>query len=140
MARTTLAANRTMADDALDEVLRLVAEGRLSADEAAPLIDALLARSGSEEPTDPLRPTDEPGERSRSGEGPPRALRVQVTDGGRTVLNLRIPLSLGRAGFAQVPGISKATSDRISEAVAAGIRGPILDLDDGGDGVRISIE
>jgi hypothetical protein len=37
-------------------------------------------------------------------------------------------------------GISKETSDRISEHVAAGIRGPILDLDDGGDGVRISIE
>ena len=129
-----------MADDALDEVLRLVADGRLSADEAAPLIDALLARSGSDAPTDEQRSTDKPGERSRSDDRPPRTLRVQVTDGGRTVLNLRIPLSLGRAGFAQVPGISKATSDRISEAVAAGIKGPILDLDDAGNGVRISIE
>ena len=95
----------------------------------------MLARSRSDEPTDPARQ-----ERPRSDEGPPRTLRVQVTDGGRTVLNLRIPLSLGRAGFAQVPGISKATSDRISEAVAAGIKGPILDLDDAGNGVRISIE
>ena len=63
-----------------------------------------------------------------------------MTDGGRNVLNLRIPLSLGKAGFAQVPGISQATSDRISEAIAAGITGPILDLDDGDGGVRISIE
>jgi len=65
---------------------------------------------------------------------------VQVREAGRTVVNLRIPLSLGRVALTQVPGISQATSDRIREAIASGIRGPILDVDDGGDGVRISIE
>ena len=129
-----------MPDDALGEVLRLVAEGRLSADEAAPLVDALLGRPRSDGTSSAQRPGDEPGASPDSDDRPPRTLRVQVTDGGRSVLNLRIPLSLGRAGFAQVPGISKATSDRISEAVAAGIKGPILDLDDAGNGVRISIE
>jgi hypothetical protein len=128
-----------MADDALAEILRLVSEGRLTAEEAAPLLDALELRSRTDS-TDPSASADDPREGSRSGGGPPRALRVQVTDGGRNVLNLRIPLSLGRAGFAQVPGISQATSDRISEAIAAGITGPILDLDDGDGGVRISIE
>jgi hypothetical protein len=129
-----------MADDALAEILRLVSEGRLTAEEAAPLLDALELRSRPADSTDPSASADDPGEGSRSGGRPPRALRVQVTDGSRNVLNLRIPLSLGRAGFAQVPGISQATSDRISEAIAAGITGPILDLDDGDSGVRISIE
>ena len=76
----------------------------------------------------------------RRATAPARALRIQVSDSGRSVLNLRIPLSVGRAAFAQIPGISEATSDRIREAIAAGIKGPILDLVDGGDGVRITIE
>ena len=67
-------------------------------------------------------------------------LRVEVTEAGRTIINLRIPLSLGRAAISQVPGISEATSDRIREAIAAGIKGSIVEVDEGGDGVRISIE
>jgi len=75
-----------------------------------------------------------------SDDDPASVLRVQVTESGRVVVNLRIPLSLGRAAISQVPGISEATSDRIREAIEAGIKGPILEADDGGDGVRISIE
>ena len=71
---------------------------------------------------------------------PAKTLRVEVTDGGRAVINLRIPLSLGRAALNQVPGISDATSDRIREAIEAGIKGSIVDVEDGDDGVRISLE
>jgi hypothetical protein len=119
---------------ALDHVLRLVAEGRLSADEAGPILDALDGSS--------TRASDAPDDATggRDGDGPARALRVEVTEAGRTVINLRIPLSLGRAAITRVPGISEATSDRIREAIEAGIRGPIVEVDDGGDGVRISIE
>ena len=63
-----------------------------------------------------------------------------MTEHGRTIINLRIPLSLGRAAIAQVPGISEATSDRIREAIEAGVKGSILEVDEAGDGVRISIE
>jgi hypothetical protein len=119
---------------ALDHVLRLVAEGRLSADEAGPILDALDGSSTRA----PDAPDDATG--GRDDDGPARALRVEVTEAGRTVINLRIPLSLGRAAITRVPGISEATSDRIREAIEAGIRGPIVEVDDGGDGVRISIE
>ena len=119
---------------ALDHVLRLVAEGRLSADEAGPILDALDGSSTRA----PEAPDDATG--GRDDDGPARALRVEVTEAGRTVINLRIPLSLGRAAITRVPGISEATSDRIREAIEAGIRGPIVEVDDGGDGVRISIE
>ena len=119
---------------AFDRVLRLVAEGRLTAEEAGPILDALDGTSDAAGAT--------AGEGSGQPVGAPaRALRVEVTEAGRTVINLRIPLSLGRAAISQVPGISEATSDRIREAIAAGIKGPILAVDDeGGDGVRISIE
>ncbi len=129
-----------MTDDALAEVLRLVADGRLTAAEAAPLLDALERASRVSDEPEAAGSRDDAASRPASDDRAPRALRVQVSDKGRSVLNLRIPLSLGRAAIAQIPGISQATSDRISEAVAAGIKGPIVDLEDGGDGVRISIE
>jgi hypothetical protein len=123
-----------MADPAaLDSVLRLVAAGRLTAEEAGPILDALDSSSG-----DTREGADEPS--SRTDDAPARALRIEVTEAGRTIINLRIPLSLGRAAISQVPGISEATSDRIREAIEAGIRGPIVEVDDQGDGVRISIE
>ena len=130
-----------MPDDALERVLRLVAEGRLTADEAGPILDALEERSGSgggaAETRTPIG-DDQPD--STTNRDPAKTLRVEVTDGGRAVVNLRIPLSLGRAALSQVPGISDATSDRIREAITAGIKGPIVDVDDGDDGVRISLE
>ena len=131
-----------MPDDALERVLRLVAEGRLTADEAGPILDALDDRAGSERGTGGgFGPSGQDGAAiDAKDRDPARTLRVEVTDGGRAVINLRIPLSLGRAALNQVPGISDATSDRIREAIDAGIKGTIVDVDDGDDGVRISLE
>jgi hypothetical protein len=133
-----------VADDAaLESVLRLVAEGRLTAEEAGPILDALEARA----PETPLasssgrrRATAGTGDVPGDGDTPARALRVEVREAGRTVINLRVPLSLGRAAITQVPGISEATSARIREAIAAGVKGPIVEVDDDGDTVRVSLE
>ena len=130
-----------MPDDALERVLRLVAEGRLTADEAGPILDALEERGGSGGGAAETRtPSGDDQPDPTMNRDPAKTLRVEVTDGGRAVVNLRIPLSLGRAALSQVPGISDATSDRIREAITAGIKGPIVDVDDGDDGVRISLE
>jgi len=125
-------------DDAVARILGLVAEGRLTPEEASRLLDAL---DGSQTPDPPHqdRTTDPPPGPSRA-DRPASSLRIQVMDTGRPVVNLRVPLSLGRAALERVPGLTDATSDRIREAIEAGIRGSILDVDDGGDGVRISIE
>jgi hypothetical protein len=126
-----------MTDDALERVLGLVAEGRLTADEASPILDALESRS-STGTADPAS-TDASVATPRGGPG--RALRVEVTEGGRKVVNLRVPLSLGRAALSRIPGLSEATTDRIREAIEAGVSGPILAVDEGsGDGVRIILE
>jgi hypothetical protein len=126
-----------VADDALESVLRLVADGRLTLDEARPILDALAAGSGSE-PADPdpsARPATSPGG------GPGRAIRLEVTEGGRKVVNLRVPMALGRLALSQVPGVSDATAQRIRDAIDAGMTGPVLDVDEGlGDGVRVVIE
>lgn len=123
-----------MPEDAVDRVLRLVSEGRLTAEEAGPILDALDAtRPGAS------RTGGSSGEPA-TGDSTARALRVEITERGRTVVNLRVPLALGRAALDRVPGISELTSERIREAIAAGIKGPIVDIDDEGDRVRISIE
>lgn len=124
-----------MAEDALEQILRLVSQGRLTAEEAGPILDAL------EDPRRGSATAASSGDGSRAADDrPARALRIEVSESGRKVINLRVPLSLGRAAINRVPGISEATSERIREAIAAGIKGPILDVDDDGDGVRISIE
>ena len=127
-----------MPDDALESVLRLVADGRLSAEDAGPILDALDARPTAATGTRPGRGEPRP---RRDGRQPGRAIRLEVTEDGRKVVNLRVPLALGRAALDRVPGLSEATTDRIREALEAGITGPILHVDEGaGDGVRIVIE
>jgi hypothetical protein len=122
--------------DALERVLQLVAEGRLTAEEAAPLLDALEGK-GHDAPAQPA--SEIPPE--ASPDAPVSAVRIEVSDGGRKVINLRVPLALGRSALNGVPGLSEATSERIREAIQAGIKGPIIDVDDeDGSGVRVVIE
>jgi hypothetical protein len=142
--------------DPLDDVLRLVAEGRLSPEEAAPIIDALAAARG---PADRARAA---GEAARAASeaagaargargtgqdasappppGPPRRLRVQVRDGGRTTVDLQLPGVLAELAGA-VPGIPAVYADRVREAIRTGLRGSIIDvIDDDGSGVTISLD
>ena len=126
-----------MPDDALESILRLVAEGRLTAAEAGPILDALEARLTPGAAPDRDAETDSEARDRQPG----KAIRLEVTEGGRKVVNLRVPLSLGRAALGHVPGLTEATTDRIREAIEAGITGPIVHVDEGsGDGVRIVIE
>jgi hypothetical protein len=131
-----------MADDpALESVLRLVAEGRLTAEEAGPILDALEARAAGDPPPASRSRASRPAETdTTTDDTPAKALRVEVREAGRTVINLRVPLSLGRAAIDQVPGISETTSARIREAIQAGVKGPIVEVDDEGDTVRVSLE
>jgi hypothetical protein len=127
-------------DQALERVLRLVSEGRLTAEEAGPILDALGA-------ADRLRATAgasadaSSAEAAASGDASPRFARIEVRDGGKRVVDLRIPVSLGRLALGRVPGLSSGHLADIEQAVANGTRGPILDVEDAdGDGVRIVLE
>lgn len=143
----------------LETVLRLVAEGKLSPAEASPIIEALsrAQRAGPGGAGEPggmgdrigrridqafaraeqrLADTDDRIEAFRG-----RQLRIRVTEHGRQVVNLRIPIGFVDTALQFVPGISGEQAQRIRDAVDAGTRGPILDVDDpDGSGVLISIE
>ena len=119
-------------------VLRLVADGRLTAEEAGPDPRRPARPAPTEAPTDP-RPA-EPAATSPGG-GPGRAIRVEVTEGGRKVVNLRVPLALGRAAIDRIPGLSASMARPHPRGHRQRHDGPVLVVDDGPDDtVRISVE
>jgi hypothetical protein len=125
--------------DPVDDILRLVAEGRLTAEEAEPILAALdeAEQVQNASPMPPAGQRPDPAPSSQSG----RTIRVEVTDDGRVALNLRLPASLGELGLDGIPGLSRASLDRIAAAVRAGTQGPVFEaVDDHGDGVRIVVE
>ena len=157
-----------MAGDPLDQLLRLVAEGRITAAEAAPILSALDERPASASRTGaaptagagPGRPgsvgtrgagdlgqDDGPAgpgfDGSPSFDGPSTAasaLRLEVRENGRQVVNLRLPIAVGRLALDRVPGLSGDQVERVREALGSGMRGPILQVEDGDSGVRIVLE
>jgi hypothetical protein len=134
--------------DELDTILRLVAEGRLTPEQAAPIIEAL---SRAEQPgaDPPEMATGAGDERSLTGGGTMtpsrgrsgRQLRIRVTERGRQVVNLRIPLAFAGAALRGVPGLGEEQASRIRAAIDANAIGPIVDVeDDSGSGVLITLE
>ena len=123
-----------MAD--VEKILRLVSDGVLSPDEADEILGAIAAEADHAEQSD--RPTiEQRTDATRSG-GAGRHLRVQVSDGGRQVINLRVPMNIAGWAAAFLPGLPDDYADRIRGAMASGERGPILDIN-GDDGSRVLI-
>ena len=56
------------------------------------------------------------------------------------MVNLRLPLAMGRFAIDRIPGLSSDQADRVRGALDSGLTGPIFVVDDGGDSVRIAIE
>ena len=122
--------------DALEQVLKLVAEGRLTAAQAAPILDALNA---ADDAVAAARSAAGEAEKPRAGEAA-TALRIEVTERGRKIVNLRIPVSLGRMALDRIPGLTGSNVDLVRQALAEGRTGTLLTIDDEEDGVRIALE
>ncbi|MCY4484992.1 MAG: hypothetical protein OXC12_19125 [Spirochaetaceae bacterium] len=119
-------------------ILSLLEEGKISAAEAARLLDAVREAPGT-----PAR--------SGGGDGSGR-VHVQVTDSatGATRVHLTLPAALARfaarlAGKEEVAaelagaGISADDLERVQEAIAAGTVGTVLEVADGDRGYRIDL-
>jgi hypothetical protein len=130
--------------DELATVLRLVSEGKLSPEEAAPIIAALNRPRGPQPPPPPEPPGEHPfaGAAAAKGSGRSRRIRIQVSERGRKVVDVRIPLAFAAVAARMVPGIPERYADLIKEAVESDTVGPIVDVseDEDGDSVLISIE
>lgn len=137
----------------LETVLRLVAEGHLSPEEAAPIIEALTRAEAPPRESGGLdavrRRVDAVRDRAtrlreeadavrRTAGG--RQVRIRVTEHGRQVVNLRIPLAFADMAMRMVPGLGEEQAARIRAALDAGAVGPIVDIEEDGDAVLISVE
>src|SRR5437868_4875965 len=85
-------------------ILQLVAEGKITAEEAADLLDALGSELRREPqsfapPEPPIPPTAFPAQRA----APARSLIIQVMEGSTTKVNLRIPFGIARAAGKFIP-------------------------------------
>ena len=117
------------------EILRLLESGTITTDEAATLLDALDCGS--------LPSPNSEATRLHSAEA--RLVRIRVTDSttGRAVVNLAFPLGLIKSGLdiaGQFVPEYLPKVDAIRESVTAGFRGPLVDVDDGGQRVEIIAE
>lgn len=130
--------------DELATVLRLVAEGKLSAEEAAPIIEALSGPAERHRST-PAHPPHE-GHGGHAGEDHAarprgRRVRIQVSERGRRVVDLRVPLAFASVAARMVPGIPDNFASMIEEAVDNETAGIIVDTEDeSGDRVLITLE
>ena len=128
--------------DELATILRLVSEGKLSAEEAAPIIEALGRSGGSRPPGSPS--SGFPFSGTVPGRGPSRGrrVRIQITERGRRVIDVRVPLAFAAMAARMVPGIPDSYAALIKQAVETDTVGPIVDIaeDEDGDAVLISIE
>ncbi len=117
------------------KILKLIEEGKISAEEGSKLLTALSgARRGV--PTPP-RP-------SGMG-GPARWLRIRVTDTrtGRSKASVQLPLSMVDAGIKIgarfVPEVDGVDMTSVMDAVRAGVTGKIIDVVDDEDGEHVEI-
>lgn len=93
------------------EILQMLSEGKISADEAERLLAAL----------DKERPAVEEGPQKR-----PKFLRVAVENEDETKVNVRVPMQLLRAGVRLASLIPPQARARVDEAMRE--RGVTLDL------------
>jgi hypothetical protein len=113
------------------QILKMIEEGKISAEEGAKLLAALAAGSKSV-----------PAKREGGG---PKQFRVRVTDlnSGRNKVNINIPMSLVNVGLKMgarfAPDIEGINFDEVMEAVRSGSQGKIVDVVDEEDGERVEI-
>jgi hypothetical protein len=110
----------------VEKILKLVADGVLTPEEA----DEILSATHPEPPRNEAAATSETGGAHQ--------LRIEVSEGGRRIVNLRVPINIAGLASAFLPGLSDEDADRIRNSIRSGIRGPIIDIGDA-DGDRVQI-
>jgi hypothetical protein len=111
------------------QILKMVADGKISAAEGAKLLKALEEGSRPKPP-----PTPEP-----------RWFKVQITDltSGKDKVNISIPMGLVNAGIKMgarfTPEMEGVNFDEVVAAIKGGAHGRIVDMTDEAEGERVII-
>lgn len=105
-----------MGDEERARILRMVADGKLSPEEAASLLEAVESEPEPQVSSYSIPPGADYGGYGRSSEQevkvrgregrrtrPPRAVVIQIKENGENKVNIRIPLGLARAAKKFIP-------------------------------------
>lgn len=116
------------------KILKMIDEGKLSAEEGAKLLSALSANQRTS-----------PGSTLNLGASGARWLRVRVTDtlSGRSKATVQIPISLIDAGMKIgahfAPEVAGVDMSEVMDALRNGMTGKIIDVMDDEDGEHVEI-
>ena len=115
------------------KILKMIEDGKLSAEEGTKLLSALSERRMPTPPRAPGMP------------GPARWLRIRVTDtrSGRSKASVQIPLALVDAGLKIgahfAPEVEGVNMSNVMDALRSGVTGKIIDVTDEEDGEHVEI-
>jgi hypothetical protein len=118
------------------KILKMIEEGKISADDGSKLLAALSDSRRGGPPTPPRPP---------GMGGSARWLRIRVTDTrtGRSKASVQIPLALVDAGMKIgahfAPEVEGVDMRNVMEAVRTGVTGKIIDVTDEEDGEHVEI-
>ncbi len=116
------------------QILKMIQEGKISAEEGAKLLQALSAGKA-----------DKRSPSSTTVGGDARWFRVRVTDlaSGKSKVNVNIPMGLVnvaiKMGARFAPNVEGANYDEMVQAIKSGASGKIIDVTDDQDGERVEI-
>lgn len=120
------------------KVLKMVQDGKITAEMAAELLKALDSSTRKAE-------TEDRSTLGMTGKGGGRFFRVRVTDTdtGRARVNIRLPIGMINAGIRMgmrfSPEIEGLDAARMAEAIASGETGKIMDVYDDEDGEHVEV-
>lgn len=114
------------------QILKMIQNGQVSAEEGAKLLAALEGGQKSEMAAN-----------AAATQG--KFLRVRVTDmtTGRTKVNVNVPLALVNVGLKMgarfMPDLNSLDTGEIMQAIRSGMQGKIVDVEDSEDGEKVEV-
>jgi hypothetical protein len=117
------------------KVLKMVADGKITAEEAAVLLETLDEAPAANSKAQPGRAPGQPGRYFR--------VRVTDTDTGKVRVNVRLPVGVINAGMKLgmkfAPQVEGVDYHEIAEMIQAGETGKIVDVEDDKDGEHVEV-
>ena len=119
------------------QILKMIQDGKITAEEGAKLLQALSAGSKAEKRPPAPPPPGAPGD--------PRWFRVRVTDmrSGKNKVNVNIPMSLVNVGLKMgarfTPNMEGVNLEEIMTAIKSGASGKVMDVTDEESGEHVEI-
>jgi len=110
-------------------ILRMIEQGKISAEDGARLLNALGDRNGVQEKARPISFDSA------------RHLQVRVTDlaTNRPKVNVNLPVSLVQLAWRWLPASAKMQFEQVEAAISAGSVGRLVEVVDQDSGVRVEI-